>query len=141
MMRIDLKTVIDILQSITLDGETGETGETAVIAQAISRESPVSPLSHQASLVGETGESASRVSPLSHHQSGYGETQQVFDMLGVHGPASPVLPVSSDWRVAQTSPAPFFAGGRRPAPCLHQRLQEGRRATCAGCGLTVPVLP
>ena len=121
MMRIDLKTVIDILQSITLDGETGETGETAVIAQAISRESPVSPLSHQASLVGET--------------------QQVFDMLGVHGPASPVLPVSSDWRVAQTSPAPFFAGGRRPAPCLHQRLQEGRRATCAGCGLTVPVLP
>jgi hypothetical protein len=141
MITLDLEKITATLQSTTLGCETDETDGIVVMTQAISMASPVSPLSHHAALAGETRVSAPRVSSLSHHQSEHGETRQVVDTLDVQGPVSPVLPVSSDGRVAQTSPAPFFAGGRRPAPCLHQWLQEGQRATCESCGLIVPVLP
>ena len=141
MITLDLKKITAILKSIPLGGETAETTETSVITQAIPMASPVSPRCHHATLAGETRGTDTRVSPLSHHRSEHGETEQAIDRLDVQGTASSVSPASSDLRVVQTSPAPFGTGGRRPAPCLHQWSQEGRRATCEVCGFTVPALP
>jgi hypothetical protein len=67
--------------------------------------------------------------------------EQPLDPLCVTEIATPATPATSDLHDRQPLRAPFFAGDRRPAPCLHHWVQEGHRATCEDCGLTVPVLP
>jgi hypothetical protein len=140
MITLDLEKITATLRSINLHGETGETGETSEINPTISIISFVSPLSQDAARDGETNVTGARVSFLPHPRAEDSETHQAIEMLSVMGHASSVSPVSSDWRVAQTSSAPFFAGGRRPPPCLHRWRQEKQRATCMVCGCTVPVL-
>jgi hypothetical protein len=141
MITLNLEKITTTLRGITLSGETDATEATKSITQAGSIVSPVSPLPHHAALTGETHVSTSRVSPVSHQKSDGAETRQTVDSLGVQGPVAPVAPVSSDVRVAQTSPAPFWARARRPAPCVHRWTQKGQRATCEVCGFTAPVLP
>jgi hypothetical protein len=138
------ETLKNILETIVTSPCQGE----ASVARVAERGSAALTMTSSATpeVQGRCGSGVARVAParlppVPHTECQKRVAEQPLDPLGVTEIATPVTPATPDLHDRQPFRALFFAGGRRLAPCLHHWVQEGQRAICAGCGLTVPLLP